>query len=109
MTLTLQTITPNHRDLRQICIYLEYDWAVTMPGVNVRQTIGGAEYGQWLALDRVLVQLWESYSIHSKVKYSRVWREEKREENEVAEFVGCLLPETTKKGIINLVEWDGYE
>ena len=105
MTLTLQTITPNHRNLRQISIYLDYDYDWVQ---DVREAIGEAVC-EWLALDRVLVQLWESYSIRSKIKYSRVWRREKREEKEVGEFVGCLLPETTKKGIIDLVEWDGYE
>jgi hypothetical protein len=66
----LQTITPKHRDFRQIAIHvLEY----LVPGgvgANVEQTIGEANYGQWLNLDRLLVQVWESRSIRPRVIFT---------------------------------------
>ena len=100
ITLALRTITPGHRDLRQICIHLPYDRVLISPGVIVRQIIERAVCDQWLALDHVLVQLWGSHSIRSKITYitSRTEREG------IDESMEWLLPETMKRGIIDLVE-----
>jgi hypothetical protein len=89
----LRTITPEHRDLRQITIRMPW---YPLAGVlaNVRQTVGDTHYGLWLDLDRLLVQLWESRSIRPMIIRMKRCTEES---------VGCFLPEITKRKIIDLV------
>ena len=92
----LRTITPNHRDLRQITIYPSSRLTTFNVGTNIRLSIAR----QWLDLDRLLVQFWESRSIRTRVGCVRLG-----EERETAEYcVGCLLPEAMGKGIVDLVE-----
>ena len=94
----LQTITPNHRDLRQITIHIPF--YLTLPEVlaDVGEFIGEAHCELWLDLDRLLVQLWETHSIRPKVICTT--------EGGTEVSIGSLLPEITKRGIIDLVECD---
>ena len=104
VTLALQTITPKHRDLRQISIHVPYRRTFASVPANVRQIIGEPVFGQWLALDRVLVQVWESHSICPKIMYIAPGKEKKV----MDACMGYLLPEITKRGIVDLVEWRGH-
>jgi len=90
ITIALQTITSSH--LQQIQIY-----------VPSRSTsIGNHDTDrQWMDLDRHLVQLWELHAICTKVIYSAA-----REEKVVCGYIRGLLPEMTKRGIIELVDSD---
>ena len=63
----LQTITSKHQDLRQIIIHIPYGLTLTGISANVGQPIAKVRYEQWLGLDRLLVQFWESRSIRSKL------------------------------------------
>ena len=93
----LQTTTPKHRYLRQITI--EFSYYLTLVDVghgNNREAVGEASLRWWLDLDRLLVQLWESRSIHLTVVFT--------EAGDMRDCIGHLLPEITKKGIIDLVE-----
>jgi hypothetical protein len=63
---TLRT-TPKPQDLREISIYLPYYVTATGVGVDVVQVIGEENWEEWLDLDRLLVQFWESGSIRPKV------------------------------------------
>jgi hypothetical protein len=92
----LQTITAEHQDFRQIKIYIPYCLTLHGVGANVRPAIGTANFGQWLDLDRLLVKLWESHSIRPKVICTT--------RTEKGDCVGCLLPEITRRGILDLVE-----
>ena len=99
VTRALRTITANHRDLQQISISPAYYSTIVMFGANPRQDIGEQMLGQWLELDRLLRQIWESYSIPPKILcYALSCKEEA-----TRMFVGRLLPETTGGGTINLV------
>ena len=101
ITMTLQTIAPAHRDLRQISIYIPY--RSDDLGRHFTQTIEEAILRQWLALDRLLVQLWESHSIRPRVAHLK---SEEEEENEwMRECIEGLLPEMTGRGIIELAEF----
>jgi hypothetical protein len=91
ITTTLQTITPNLRDFRQVKIRVPYCLALLSDGVDVRQTVGEANCEQWLGLDRLLIQLWESRAVRPQV----VWA--------TADCAACLLPEAMKSGIVELV------
>ena len=98
--MALQTITPEHRDLPQISIYVPHYLACFSVDADVEQAIGGVNFGQWLDLDRLLVRLWESHSIRSKV-IREVLKGEKRG---MRDCIETLLPEAMKRGMIDLVE-----
>ena len=88
---TLKTITPKHRDLRQITIRIPYYLTLT----DAKQTIGEAICGQWSDLDCLLVLLWESRSVRLKVVCAVV--------RGIEVCIGLLLPEATKREIVDLV------
>ena len=96
----LRTITPIHQDFRRISISMHRDLNLTQPDVDVRETIGERIYGQWSDLDRLLVQFWESRLIRPEV----IWAMVEKKRKVTRDSIGCLLPEITKRGIIDLVE-----
>jgi len=98
ITATLQTITPKSRDLRQIAIHVPH--YLTDVGSYVIQTAGERIPGQWLDLDRLLVQFWESRSIRPMVV--RTMPGDERWDGE--DCIGSLLPEITRREIIDLIE-----
>jgi len=57
-------------------------------------------HGEWMDLDRLLVQFWESHLTDPKV-IRMAWEGRKPD---VRGYVECLLPELTKRGVIDLVE-----
>jgi len=89
ITMALQTITPKHRDLQRITIYVPYSLTLSSPGTDIRQSLGKAASGRWSDLDNPPpVQLWESRSIRPRVGCTRL-----REEWRTAEdWIGCLFP-----------------
>jgi hypothetical protein len=93
---TLHTITPKHRDLRQITIDLPDSSVVIGASADLGKAIGEEDFGQWLDLDRLLVQLWESHSIRSRVVYVE-W-------NNMINGIRYLLPEITRRGLIHLIK-----
>jgi len=99
VTALLRTITPEHRDLRQISISMDDYSASVMVGADVRREIGDQIRG-WLELDRLLVQLWESHSIRPKILCCRPLSLEET----MTDLVGWLLPETTRGGIVDPVD-----
>jgi len=100
ITMALQTITPEHRDLSQVSIYVSDDVASVGANDDVKKTIGEAIFGQWLDLDRLLVQLCESCSVRPKVIREAVVE---GGPSTMRDRIGSSLPETTKRGVIDLV------
>ena len=100
ITATLETITPKHRELRQISIYAFCRSTSVAFGAGVERTIGDEIFGQWSDLDRLLVQLWESRSIRPKFVCEILGLVPQDAE----EYIGRLLPKTTKRGVINLIK-----
>jgi hypothetical protein len=92
----LQTITPEHRDLQHIKIGVSRYLTVRSLGIgpDIRQGIGEANYGEWLDLDRLLVQFWESHLIRPMVQSWGL--------GGVRYNIRDLLPEIVKGGIIRL-------
>jgi hypothetical protein len=96
---TLKTIS-KHRDLREISIHLDSYMAIVGVGGNIMQVIGEEIWEEWLDLDRLLVQFWESSSIRPKVvvlmQIAGAWN--------TRYSVGYerFLPEITERGIIDL-------
>jgi len=95
-TMALRTVTPKHRDLRQISISAYYLPIIAMLGYHtIMREIEERTRGQWLELDRLLVQLWESYSTPPKILFvDKIARD----------LIGRLLPETTEGGTVNLFD-----
>ena len=96
--MTLQTVKSKHGALRKIGICI-YELIFDDPGADIRQILGEVVYGEWLDLDRLLVQFWELRSIRPKVTYDVMSADK---EKEVINCVSCLLPEMTKRGMIDL-------
>ena len=96
VTVALKTVTPAHRDLRQISIHIPY--YLTLPRVytNLRQGIGKASSEEWLDLDCLLVQLWESRSIRPKFVCMT--------KGTLGVSIGYYLPEIMRRGIGDLGE-----
>ena len=95
---TLKTITSRHRDLQ----------GVSIRGCDLSDSTGtgwqanaAAEEDdtreQWMDLERTLVQLWESHAVRAKVEYYSKTREES------CELMEKLLPEATKRGVVELL------
>ena len=95
ITAALRTITPEHRELRQISIHMPY--YLTHLGMGVGEFVGEATCREWSDLDRLLVQFWESRSIRPKVGCVRLEQIQQSTED----CIGCLLPEMTKRGIFD--------
>jgi len=97
--MALKTITSGHRDLQRISIDISYDVTLIADPTDVRQTVVEEICGEWMELDRLLVHFWESCAIRAKITYkTEEW------EKEVARgYMGSLLPETTARGIVELV------
>ena len=102
---TLQTVTADHRNLREVLLYapcLHCGPASTPDHANpadITHAIGGAAYRQWLEFDRLLARLWESHSIHLKVLCY------KRQDGTDCRCANILLPEVTRRGMADLVKW----
>jgi len=97
ITMALKTITPEHQDLRRISIYLAPH--MTCIGPDAKRSLGEATSRRWSDLDHLLVQFWESRSIRPRVGCER--QGENRQNTEYR--FGCLLPEITKRGIVDPV------
>ena len=99
ITMALQTITPEHRDLRRISIYVPVHLTFSSVGANIGQYLGGVPSKWWSDLDHLLVRFWESCSIRPRVGCAR-----QGEEGQNTEYcIGCLLPEATKRRIVDTV------
>ena len=96
ITVALQTITPEHQDLRRISIRVSYYLTLFEVDADGGRSIGEAISRQWLDLDQRLIQLWDSYSVRPRVVCTRpggrVGDAERR--------IGYLLPEMAKRGVI---------
>ena len=62
-----RVVVTNHQGLRQISVHVPYDVALIEINVAIGRTVGEATYRQWLDLDRLLAQFWESRSICLKM------------------------------------------
>ena len=86
--MTLQTV--DSKDLQSITIK-PHD----LPPKPVEEGV----YQEWRDLDRTLVQFWTSHSIRPKVMYVP-WMGQ----NNLGDGVPILLPELTRRGIVDVVE-----
>ena len=98
LTRTLQTITPEHRELQEIAICLPSYLAVLPLATSVEQVIGEENLREWSGLDHILVQFWESGPVRPKVM--RVVSEGGGWQR--GDCIRSMLPETTK--LLGLVE-----
>ena len=88
ITTALQTT--ESENLRRITL-CPYDVSLDDPTEEV--------YREWLDLDRLLVRFWTSHSIRPRAVY-----EPDDEELDMGDYAPHLLPELTRRGLIDLVE-----
>ena len=91
----LKTITHHHRDFRQISFIMSD--VRSLSRVDIGQATSDPAFGQWSELDRLLIEFWDTRSIHLSVSYSTLgekWRK-------MDQLVKGLLPEMAKRGLIN--------
>lgn len=89
--LGLKTLTPEHKDLQLISIYIKIpEYGIETEALSL-----------WVDLDHTLVQLWESKAITIRVTY-----DVDNEKTEGRKFVEQLLPEVARRGIVELVGCD---
>ena len=99
MTRVLRTIAPNHQNSHKISIrILERHRPIADP-TGLKGTFEEPFYRQWMDLDRLLVKFWESRGIRPKVLYDV----SENEKEATCKSIGCLFPEITERGIIELV------
>jgi hypothetical protein len=94
ITNTLNTILPEHRDLQKITIYFEphHDIFADDPEY-LKRVVGKWTYKQWMDLDDRLLQLWEAHAVCIRLVGAR---------NKFKSVIS-LLPETAKRGIVQLL------
>jgi hypothetical protein len=104
ITVALKTLTSRHANFQKVAIHTPIPARLSPVDepLDVKKTIGGELYSQWMDLDCILVQLWESHAIRLQVICSTGG-----EEKVAREFVEGLLPEMTKRGRLELVNKDG--
>lgn len=93
----LRTITSEHEDLQQISIHIPYYPSYIADPANIRGIVGEEVYRQWMDLDHLVVQFWESRTIRPKIMHLAA------EKGLMVACIGVLLPEITKRGISELV------
>lgn len=100
--MTLKTAA-EHQDLQRISVHVPSSLA--RASAVDEDTIRMEEeraHMLWSDLDPLLVQFWESHSIRTKILYYPPSSEDRG--RGVGDWPGYLLPESMKRGIIDLVE-----
>ena len=100
VTLALKTITPEHRVLREVTIYINFPSTSSLADspVDARQIIGEKLYTQWIDLDYALVQLCKFGTVRVRVGFSSAGKRK-----EMRGYAESLLPEMTKERNVRLV------
>ena len=96
ITTAFQATVLKHRGLRKISLYI-HPQLTFFDADTIKRS---ASYREWLDLDRLLVQFWESRSTSPKV----ICRTPEGEEGDRRYFTGCFLPELTQRGMVGLNE-----
>ena len=95
ITHVLRVITSEHRELRRISVDVPHTLAAIRVSGAVWNAAGEEISEQWLGLDRILVHLWESFSIRVNVRLVGGW-----EEGIIADYVEGLLPGMIRRGMV---------
>lgn len=96
----LETITSNHRDLRQITIHIPYNSDYNSDPNLIKEVEAAKPGTRWSDLDRLLVQLLEFHSIVSKIVCLRTEDGTMR----VGDRTNHLLPRAVERGAVEIVE-----
>ena len=102
VAMALETIA-KHQNLQRITI--DTSSTTTPTGQEMLWTDKERACRLWSGLDPLLVQLWESHSIHTRILFPQLGPDD--EGRRVADWPEGILPESSKQGIINLAK-SGY-
>ena len=105
--MALETVTSKHRGLERISIHLPHiPWLSTVLADSysgIEKAIKEADPDiRWSDLDLLLIQSLYSRSVCTTIIYS-LWRWRHWERQRVKDWVKYLLPESTERGILDLV------
>ena len=101
---TLQTVTHDHRELKQITLTLLSEQGLG-DNQDIRRGVGETIYREWLELDLLLVQLNELHLIRVKILYNaHIGPGGSRERRRMT----ILLPEVVARGVVDLVGRDWW-
>ena len=107
--MTLETIASKHRDFQQVTIHIpsfvSYVSAEYLTMVEEEWIENASPGVRWSDLDRVLIKLWESHMTRVKVIYPQPGISYGG--REMRDWAVYLLPESTKRGITDLVQEPG--
>ena len=111
ITLTLKTITRDHRNLQLITLdasevltVLQDNYDDDHPTTPV-DVLGQNMFNSWIELDLLLAKLSESHSFHLEVLYDLY--DVMPDEDQARSWAECLLPEFMGKGRVKLVRLAG--
>ena len=111
ITLTLKTITRDHRNLQLITLdasevltVLQDNYDDGNPTTPV-DVLGQNMFNSWIELDLLLAKLSESHSFNLEVLYDLY--DVMPDEDQARSWVECLLPEFMGKGTVKLVRLAG--
>ena len=101
--MALETITFHHLDLERLSIHIPQtmSYITHEDGVALEQNEAVDPGVQWPDLDRLLLKFWDSRLIRPTIVSPRMGNG-----RGTKDWAGNLLPELTKRGIIDLV--DGF-
>ena len=88
----LKSITPNHRDLHYISLHT----SAILYDMDFRQETTRTE---WLELDSVFVELWESLAVRPNAWYQPT---QSIDADRASEIMEGLFPEAVKEGVLDL-------
>ncbi|KAF9789287.1 hypothetical protein BJ322DRAFT_1041768 [Thelephora terrestris] len=97
--LALETLTSNHRALEKVAIHIHVWTPLVDEAAGSMEGMRGVIHHQWMHLDRILVRLWESHAVSTQVIYST-----RGTKNGRLEYIGGLLPEVMKRGMVEVVD-----
>ena len=101
ITLTLETITREHRNLQLVNI----DVSDVLLDINIddadpEDVLGQDTYGRWMELNLLLARLCESHSISLELWYDA---RDVMDEDDARSLLECLLPKVMGKGGVELI------
>jgi hypothetical protein len=100
---TLNSVQGNHKKIKIRVIYDIIHVQGPAGGLKFADAVGATVLEQWLRLDGLIVKLWESSKIPTKVFCHNLyggwqsWR--------VEEATKTLLPEATRRGVVKVEEF----
>ena len=87
-------------DLQRITIHVRYHSVFIAKPTHYKQTTREKIHREWVDLDRLLIQFWESRTVRPRI----ICQVGEKQKKPMWERIGDLLPGVTERGITELVD-----